>query len=156
MVRFNALSTLTLVAFALAFLAVWSLAGSSSVAAYAPPYYYQTGDYWSYLNAFFFSVVFSLLFFGAGAPLAMGMEGAKYASLFYTGAMPAFDLLFLIPSLFGSVGAVTLSQGILADFRNQGSVFAYWPRALRYFDSALILLFILLAVRATAVALRLT
>lgn len=153
MVRLNSVSALALFAFTFSFMAVWTVNSGPGEDLYlVPPYHYIPGDYWSYLNAFFFSVVFSLLFFGVSAPIAMAVEGAKYASLLSAGIMPPFDLAFAIPSLLGAIAAATLGQGIVADYRNKGSLFEYWAPALLYFNVALILLFIALASRATAVA----
>lgn len=153
MVRLNALAILSIAAFVFAFGGVWMTNTGTVKQVYLPPYHYIPGDYWSYLNAFFFSTVFSFLMFGASAPLAMAMEGAKYASLFSTGAMAPFDLLFILPSLLGAIAAATLGQGVVADYRNEGSLFDYWAAALLYFNIALILLFIALATRTTAMVL---
>jgi len=148
----NTVAALALFAFTAAFFAVWltnQAAPAEQQFIFLPPYHYEADDYWSYLTAFFFATVFSLLFFGAGAPIAMAIEGAKYASLYSVGVMPAFDLAFAVPTLIAALAAATLGQGVIADYRNKGSLFDYWRTSVLYFNTALLLFFILLAIRAT-------
>lgn len=148
-VRLNALAILGIVAFMFAFIAVYVANAFGAPSLFRPPYFYEPGDYWSYLNAFFFTLVVSSLFFGASAPIALAIEGAKYGSYLSTGAMAPVDLVFVVPSLVASIAASTLGQGVVADYRNQGSLFDYWAVALLYLNVSLFLFILALLVRSS-------
>jgi hypothetical protein len=150
----NILAALSLVVCIAALLAIVGINIGKSPDQYfllGPPYAYTPGDYWSELNSFFFVFVFSLLFFGFASPVALGIEGAKHASSLLAGA-PYYDLLFIVPAVVACLSATWLGQGLYADLEGRIYVFKAWPRAAVYFDIALVLLAVLLALRPTVVA----
>ncbi len=104
------------------------------------------------LNAYFFVFVFSLLFFGFSAFLAMGAEGLKYASFISTGSMPGYDLMFLLPQFLAVVAATELGEGVMNDFEGRESIFENdnWKHAFVYFAAGLALTVVLVAVRSYA------
>ncbi|MFH0971837.1 MAG: hypothetical protein ABIG96_00165 [Candidatus Micrarchaeota archaeon] len=112
-----------------------------------PPYAFVPGELISTLNAYFFVFVFSLLFFGYSAPIATGIEGAKYASMLSHGVIGIFDLIFIIPQLLGAYSAVLLGQGVVDDIEGK-SIFENWNRALRFFLVGLGLMIFLFFVRS--------
>lgn len=149
----NVLAVISLVACIAAFLAVAAVNAGKPAGEHLiikPPYAYVQGDYWSELNAFFFVFVFSLLFFGFASPIALGIEGAKHSSNLFLGA-PLYDLFFLVPAIVACLSATWLGQGLYADFEGRVYVFKAWPKAALYFDVALLLLAVLLALRPTIV-----
>ncbi|MFH0971502.1 MAG: hypothetical protein V1835_02945 [Candidatus Micrarchaeota archaeon] len=117
---------------------------------FKPPYYYMQGEFVSYINAFFFVFVFSLLFFGYSAPIALGVEGAKYASLTLGGAIPIYDYAFLIPEVLAAYSAVLLGRGVLDDFEGK-SIFEHWSAALRVFTVGFALVVVLFLLRGFVV-----
>ena len=103
----------------------------------APPYYFEPGKPLSYVVATLFVFGFSLLLFGFSAPLAMALEGAKYASLLSSGTLQYYDLLFLVPEAAAMYSAVLLGKGVLNDLEGKENVFAQWDLAKKYFAFAL-------------------
>ncbi|MDP2717939.1 MAG: hypothetical protein Q8P02_04300 [Candidatus Micrarchaeota archaeon] len=85
-----------------------------------PPYAFSAGDVASELLALAFVFVFSVLFFGYGAPVALGIEGAKFASLYSTGGVSELYLAFMLPEVLVAVSAVYLGQGLLKDYQGEG------------------------------------
>ncbi|MBU1197861.1 hypothetical protein KJ765_05125 [Candidatus Micrarchaeota archaeon] len=116
-----------------------------------PPYAFQAGDWVSTLNAFFFVFLFSMLFFGLSAPIAMGLEGAKFGSLLSTGTVHAYDYVFVIPQLLGAYAAILLGQGVLRDFGGKETVFVNWGGAFKFFAAGLLLTVVLIALRSMVV-----
>jgi hypothetical protein len=96
---------------------------------YAPPYYFVKDDGLSYINSYFFVLMFSLLLFGLGAPVAMAIEGAKYAVLL--SVLPAYDLAFIIPELCAMLAATKLGEGVMADWSGEGNIYNYWPEGIK-------------------------
>ncbi len=150
----NAVSVLALLALFAGFGAVFVL-NSQAVAQQQPPvsvpvpYFFAPGDVVGVVNSFLFVFVFSLLFFGFGAPIALGLEGAKYAHFLSIplGAMKFFDLAFAVPQIFAAMSATVLGQGIIDDYRGVKTVFDYWDDAIRYFALGAAVLFVLLVFR---------
>ncbi len=95
-----------------------------------PPYAFSPGDVGGELMALAFVFVFSVLFFGYGAPVALGMEGAKFASLYSAGAVNETYLAFLLPEVLVAVAAVYLGQGLLKDYQGEGLWHGYAKKAL--------------------------
>ncbi|MFA5247603.1 MAG: hypothetical protein WC408_06985 [Candidatus Micrarchaeia archaeon] len=127
----NAMSIVAFGALLFAFfgvLAYNSLSGMEKVT-YEPPYYFVKGDSIAYVNAFCFVFLFSMLFFGMGAPAAMAIEGAKYAILF--SILPLYDLLFVIPELLAMLAASKLGEGVMADWSGEGNIYGYWNEGVR-------------------------
>ena len=114
--------------------------------AFNAPYTFQPGEFTSYLNAFFFVFIFSLLFFGYSAPIALGIEGAKYASLYIAGALKPYDFIFLLPQLIGAYAAIVMGSGVLNDFEGN-TVFEKWNRAIKFFAIGLVLVVALSLIR---------
>ena len=114
---------------------------------FAPPYSFRLGDVISYFNAYFFVLVFSLLLFGFSAPIAMGIEGAKYATLLSTQAMNGYDLLFIIPELMAAYSAAVIGQSVLGDFESNETVFSDWNNAMKFFIGSLLVLIVLIVGR---------
>ena len=112
-----------------------------------PPYNYVVGATLSYINAFLFVFILSAAFFGIAAPIALGVEGLKYASLLSAGIMPVYDLLFAIPQLFAAYSAALLGRGAIEDYQGKGSVFAHWQDAVKFFAIGAVSLAVLIAVR---------
>ena len=113
----------------------------------APPYYSEVGDAGSFVASFAFVFLFSLLFFGYAAPVALAIEGAKYASFFTVRGLPWFDLLFLLPEVLVCYSAILLGHSALAEFTSSGSLFATWRRAFKYFIVSAVLFGALLIAR---------
>lgn len=107
------------------------------------------------LNSYFFVFIFSLLFFGFSAFIAMGIEGAKYASMISTGSMPGYDLLFAVPQIFALIAATELGQGVMNDFEGKESIFENdgWKTAFVYFAAGIALAVVLVAARDFALPL---
>ncbi|HLD76077.1 MAG TPA: hypothetical protein VI874_03600 [Candidatus Norongarragalinales archaeon] len=85
-----------------------------------PPYAYTPADGLSEAYAFLFVFTTSFLFFGFAAPLALGIESGKIASLLSTNTVPLTHALFLVPYFFAAVSATYLGQGLLKDYRGEG------------------------------------
>ncbi|MEK6843157.1 MAG: hypothetical protein AABY04_01595 [Candidatus Micrarchaeota archaeon] len=113
---------------------------------FTPPYYYAPNEWVSQVNAFFFVFLFSLLFFGYSAPIATGIEGAKYAAILLAGTGSFFDFAFIVPELLAVYSATLLGQGVLNDFEGQ-TVFEHWGKALKVFGIAFCMLAILIVAR---------
>ena len=126
-----------------------------SIAPIQPPYRFVAGDTASQLNAYFFVFIFSLLFFGFSAFLAMGVEGLKYASFFSSGNMAAYDLLFVAPQILAMIAAAELGEGIMNDFEARESIFENenWKKALFYLAFGFVLTVVLAAARSYALPL---
>jgi hypothetical protein len=139
---------LGILVFIAAFGAVYAVNSGSTQFAFTPPYYYVNGgDLASVLNSMLFVFLFSLLFFGLGAPLALGIEGLKYSSLYLAQAIPFYDLFYILPQFIAAYAATILGTGALADFQGNASVFDYWKDGVKYFLVALGLTAILLVLR---------
>ncbi|MFH1199601.1 MAG: hypothetical protein V1708_00880, partial [Candidatus Micrarchaeota archaeon] len=104
-----------------------------------PPYYFNPQEISSQFNAFFFVFLFSLLFFGLSAPVALAIEGAKYGTMLSSAAPNAFDFAFAIPQVLAAYSAILLGQGVFNDFGSEKSVFDAWSVALKYFIAGLAL-----------------
>ncbi len=148
----NAISVLALLALFAGFAGVFVL-NSQGAAQQQPlisvpvPYFFAPGDVVGVVNSFLFVFVFSLLFFGFGAPIALGLEGAKYAFLISAGGMKFFDLAFAVPQIFAAMAATVLGRGIIDDYRGVKTVFDYWDSALGYLALGVAVLFVLLVFR---------
>ncbi|MEM4255040.1 MAG: hypothetical protein QXR53_01790 [Candidatus Norongarragalinales archaeon] len=114
---------------------------------FTPPYNYVVGDTLSFFNSFLFVFILSAAFFGIAAPIALGMEGLKYASLLSAGLMPVYDVLFVIPSLLSAYSASLLGQGAIEDYQGKGSVFGHWQDAVKWFAVGTAILVILILAR---------
>ncbi len=111
------------------------------------PYYYKSGELISYLNAFFFVFIFSLLFFGFSAPIALGIEAGGYASMLVKGTVNAFDLAFVLPEVLGAYSAILLGMAVMDDFEGR-TVFERWGAALKFFVVGLAMVFALYFIRS--------
>lgn len=142
---FTASVALLLLSFAGAY---WLAGQPGSQFSFQPPYAFAVGDPLSMVTAFAFAFLFSLLFFGYSAPLAMIFEGVKYGYLYARGGMPFFDLFFAVPAVFACYSAILLGRSAWDDFKGTGSLFKGWRRAFKYFMAGAVLLgFLLLARR---------
>ncbi len=112
-----------------------------------PPYYFQENDVKSEFNGFFFVFLFSLLFFGLSAPIALAVEGAKYGTLISTQGVRAFDFAFAIPEVLAAYSAVLLGQAVMNDLGSEKNVFDAWSAALKFFAAGLALTALLVAAR---------
>jgi len=140
----NSFIILGIVVFAISFAGVYYVNYTAETPySFTPPYYFSIGDMMSQINAFLFVFIVSAAFFGLAVPIALGIEGLKYASLLSTASMPAFDLLFAIPQLFAAYSASLLGQGAVEDYQGRGSVFAYWSDSVKWFVVGAVMLGIL-------------
>jgi hypothetical protein len=115
---------ISLVLFAICFIAVFAYNNfSGDKIVVKPPYFFNAGDAVSQVNSVAFVFFFSLLAFGLSTTVAMGIEGAKFASLFSTGAIGGYDLLFIIPEALAAFAACELGQAILNDYEGKSSLF---------------------------------
>ena len=112
---------------------------------FTQPYYFLKDDALSYFNAYCFVLLFSLLFFGMGAPIAMAIEGTKYAVLF--SVLPFYDLLFLLPELCAMLAATKLGEGVMADWSGEGSIYPYWSEGIKLALLGVGLLLVLMVAR---------
>ncbi len=124
-----------------------STEAGGKVVQFTPPYHYKVGEMISFVNAFLFVFIVSAAFFGFGVPIALGIEGLKFASLFSLGAMPAYDMLFAIPEVVVAYSAGLLAKGAVEDYRGKGNVFSYWKDALKWFAVAAFMLVVLILAR---------
>ncbi len=62
------------------------------------------------LMAVVFSFVVSLLFYGFGAPFALGFEALRFVSLRLSGGLHSFDLVFLLPVFFACFAGSSLAD----------------------------------------------
>ncbi len=113
-----------------------------------PPYNYIVGDTLSFFNSFLFVFIFSAAFFGVAAPIALGIEGLKYASLLSAGLMPVYDILFAIPQVLAAYSASMLGKGAIEDYQGKGSVFAHRKDAVKWFAVGVVFLVILILARS--------
>lgn len=104
-----------------------------------PPYAFVPDDLFSELVALAFVFAFSLLFFGFAAPLALGMEGIKFGSLYSTGAVHWTYLLLAVPQIFVALSATYLGQGLLNDYQGKGLWHEYAKKAAITFIIGLLL-----------------
>ena len=142
------LVALTIAALIVAFAATYALEAFAGVKiSFNPPYYYASGDAFGVVNAFAFAFVFSLLFFGYGAPIAMLIEGIKYGSFLANGSAGAIDAAFALPALLAGLAGVALGQGALREWRGTGSFFEDWGAATRFFAAGAVLLGVLLVIK---------
>lgn len=107
--------------------------------ALTPPYAFSPNDVFSELLALAFVFSFSLLFFGYGAPLALGIEGVKFASLYSSGAVPQTYLLLILPQVFLALSATYLGQGLLNDYQGKGIWHEYAKKSVTHFIVGLVL-----------------
>ena len=131
----NGIAVLSLLVFFTCFfgLAAYDMMASSGMYYYTPPYFFRIGDWLGALVSFSFVFIFSLLFFGLGAPAAMAVEGLKFGTLIASGHITLFGLLFIFPQLLAMISATTLGEGIMKDWEGKSTVFNYWSDGLRYF-----------------------
>lgn len=118
---------------------------------FTPPYYFKTGDWISLFNAFSFVFVVSLLFFGMGAPIALGAEGLKYASLYSLSGMHWFDFSFILPEFIACFAAISLAQGVLSDYEGRESIKNYFHSSVKNLLLGLALLCFLIIARGIIV-----
>ncbi|MFH1107347.1 MAG: hypothetical protein V1787_05630 [Candidatus Micrarchaeota archaeon] len=118
-------------------------------AEYPPPYYFDANDAVAAFNSFFFVFLFSLLFFGLTAPIALGIEGAKYGTLLSLPQPSAFDFSYAIPGVLAAYSAILLGQGVLNDFGSEKNVLSTWGTALKYLAAGLLLTGVLVVARAS-------
>ena len=123
----NSLGLLAIATFFIAF----SAAHYSGTHVQAQPFHFVAGEPISYANAFSFAFLFSLLFFGFSAPIAMLLEGLRYAGI--AAGTQWYELLFALPELAAAYAAVLLGQGIVADLEGKGNVFTEWADAKKFF-----------------------
>jgi hypothetical protein len=139
----------SLVAFAVLLVAFFGVlaynAYSGQSVTYAPPYYFSIGDWLSYVNAFCFVFIFSMLFFGLGAPAAMAIEGVKYGVLY--SVVPIYDMLFMVPEILAMLAASRLGEGVMADWSGEGNVYGYWREGFEYIAAGIVLLALLIILR---------
>ncbi|HEV8289784.1 MAG TPA: hypothetical protein VGQ00_02405 [Candidatus Norongarragalinales archaeon] len=146
----NTITLFSLIVFATVFAAVYinnTTTGATPIV-FTPPYSYASGgDLLSELNAFLFTFIFSLLFFGLSAPIALGIEGAKYAGLFTQHLMSAFDFAFLLPQVIAVFAATLLGQAIIDDYTEKRSLLEGWTDARNYFLAAFVLFIVVFLVK---------
>ena len=94
------------------------------------PYAFQPDDVISELVSLAFVFAFSLLFFGFATPLALGIEGAKFASLLTSGAVHWTYLTLAVPEIVVAMAATYLGQGLLLDYQGKGLWQSYAKRSL--------------------------
>lgn len=143
----NALSLVAFAVLLVSFFGVYAynmLPGVDKVT-YAPPYYFMKDDALSYANAYFFVLIFSLLLFGMGAPVAMAIEGTKYAVLMTI--LPLYDLVFILPELYAMLAATKLGEGVMADWSGEGNIYNYWSEGIKLALVGIVLLIILMVAR---------
>ncbi|PIT85527.1 hypothetical protein COU36_02810 [Candidatus Micrarchaeota archaeon CG10_big_fil_rev_8_21_14_0_10_59_7] len=143
----KALTVLSLFVFLAAFAASYYTFPEDGGQPFVPPYAYQPAEFWSIVNSFFFVLIGSALFFGFSAPLALGIEGWKYGSLFAAKAIPSFDLLFIVPQFVAAFAAILIGQGMIKDYEGSGVLYEHWRRGVKYLLAALFLFGLLLVVR---------
>ena len=144
------MNALSLLAFGVLLVSFFGVLAFNSVPSmvkvtYAPPYFFIMDDALSYLNAYFLVLIFSLLLFGLGAPIAMAIEGTKYAVLL--SVLPAYDLVFILPELCAMLAATKLGEGVMADWSGQGNIYGYWSEGIRLALIGFVLLVILMFAR---------
>jgi hypothetical protein len=110
------------------------------------PYYFVSGEFISYINAYLFVFVFSLLFFGLSAPIAFIIEGGKYASLLVHNQIVPFDFVFLLPELLVAYSAILLGRGVLDDFEGK-TLFESWNASIKFFGISFGLLVLMFLIR---------
>ncbi|MBI5229188.1 hypothetical protein HY991_03690 [Candidatus Micrarchaeota archaeon] len=115
---------------------------------FIPLYHYEPGDFLSEVNAFLFPFIFSLLFFGISAPLALGMEGLKYASLLSTGGMASYDLAFALPQVIAAFSATVFGTAILNDYSGKGNLLEDLKKGAKYLGYAFALMLLLFFMRS--------
>lgn len=118
---------------------------------FVPLYFYNSGDFLSEANAFFFVFFFSLLFFGISAPLALGMEGLKYASLLTIGGTHPYDSVFILPQLIAAFSATIFGTGILRDYSGKGNLLEEVKKGSTYLAYAFGLMLFLFLLRSVFV-----
>ncbi len=97
--------------------------------------------------AYLFVSVAALLFFGHAAPLAMAMEGLKYASAYSHASVHPYDFLFVIPQFIAVYAGLRLSANAEADFDHRGTVFKQWQFPLLLYVAGAALALVLYLVR---------
>ncbi len=146
----NALSALAVFALFLGFAAGFFLTAPADAQArviVGLPFSFVSGGLLSEFNAFFFSLIFSLLLFGLGAPIALGWLGLHYGGLVAQGSVKLFDLSFVLPQVFAAIAATAIGAGVLRDYRGLQGIFDAWDEAVKFFVLGLVLLVLLLLVR---------
>lgn len=115
----RALNFLGLVVFAAVFgVAVTQSAPNGTPFVFTPPYAFEFGKLLDYGIGLAFAFFFSLFFFGVTAPLVLGVEGAKFATMYLSHGLTP-DLLFIFPELLASFAAVNLGVALLADLEDR-------------------------------------
>ncbi len=143
----QALFVLSVLAFIAAFGAAYGAPSLGVRLQFSPPYAFASNDALGIINAFAFSFLASLFFFGYGAPIAMLVEGAKYGSFFVSGAIAPLDVAFAVPSLFACFAGIALGQGALREWRGTGSFFEEWRSGALFFAAGVVLLGVLLVAK---------
>jgi Mn2+/Fe2+ NRAMP family transporter len=151
----NSLSFFSIIIFFACFAAVFfvnsqAIQNHANLFSFNPPY--AENGLMGTFNAFFFVLVFSLLFFGFTAPVAMGVQGLVLASnysFFVAGLNNNFSywsFAFIIPQFFAVFAATSLGEGVIKDYKGEGSVYAGWNEALKFFliGFALLVVFVLI------------
>ena len=138
----NGIAVLSLLVFIASFLGItaYDALASSDKFYYTPPYFFRIGDWIAIIVSFSFVFIFSLLFFGLGAPAAMAVEGLKYGTLFSSGHVTVVGLLYIFPQMLAMISATTLGEGIMKDWEGKSTVFNYWSDGLRFFFMGIALL----------------
>lgn len=136
----KAVFVLSVIIFAAAFGAVYSVNSFTGYDVFfKPPYHYAAGGLPSEANAFAFAFIFSLLFFGYSAPIALGIEGLKYASLYSSGIIGLPALAFILPQFVACFAAMTLGEGAIKDYKGEGKMIDYAWKAFKYLAVAIVL-----------------
>jgi|YelNatPaOPRAMG01_1025707.scaffolds.fasta_scaffold12660_2 Mn2+/Fe2+ NRAMP family transporter len=152
----NSLSFFSVIVFFACFAAVFfinsqAIQNNSNLFSFTPPY--AENGVIGVFNAFFFVFVFSLLFFGFTAPVAMGVQGLVLASkysYFIAGLNKNFSywsFAFIIPQFFAVFAAVSLGEGVIKDYTGKGSVYEGWNEAIKFFSIGLAVLILMVLIQ---------
>jgi hypothetical protein len=148
----NATSLIAFAALFLAFVGVFAYQSySGQMVNYNPPYFFGIESWMGNVNAFSFVFIFSMLFFGMGAPAAMAMEGAKFASIYPV--VPFYDMLFIVPEVFAMLAAARLGEGVMADWSGEGNIYLHWREGIKFLAIGLAFLALLTFLRPVVVPL---
>ncbi len=153
----NSLSYFSVIVFFACFAAVFfinsqAIQNQSNLFSFNPPY--AESGLIGVFNAFFFVFVFSLLFFGFTAPVAMGVQGlvlASQYSAFIGGLNKNFSywsFALIIPQFFAVFAATSLGEGVIKDYEGKGSVYTGWNEAIKFFLIGLGLLILIILIKS--------
>ncbi len=153
----NSLSFFSVVVFFACFAAVFfinsqAMQSKSTLFSFTPPY--AESGLFGIFNAFFFVFVFSLLFFGFTAPVAMGVQGLVLASnysYFMAGMNNNFSywsFAFILPQFLAVFAATSLGEGVIKDYEGKGSVYTGWNEALKFFSIGLVVLMVMVLIQS--------